>query len=269
MTPGIHSLSFEAYRKADGVSRSDLEWLRYSPAHYKAHKDGLIAEEEGPALTMGTIIHRAVLEPDTMEGAFYVKPEGMKFTTKEGIAWRDSHQDCPILSADDAATVRGVSASVNAHPMAKRLLAGSDFERSLFADDKGLLLKSRFDILPKSGNAIADLKTCERADLESVEKAIANYSLYRQAAFYGRVAKLLGMDRTAFVFIFVEKSPPYAVACYQLADDVIRAGASLVNRDLDLLRECIANDSWPGYGDTILPAAVPGWLLKQLEAIAA
>lgn len=262
---GVLSMSAEQYHKASGVSRSDLEWIARSPLHFRAHMDGLIPDEETPALLIGEIAHRSILEPETMEGAFHVKPDGMKFSNKEGIAWRDGHGDRPIVSADDAARVRGMSSTVNAHKTAKLLMAGSDFERSLFVEDDGLLLKSRFDILPRTGNVIADLKTCEDASLESVEKAIGNYGYFRQAAFYLKVANLLGLDRQAFVFIFVEKNPPYAVACYQLADEVLRAGTMLIERDLTLLRNCMAENKWPGYGDGVRGCGVPGWMMRQLE----
>lgn len=261
-------MTAEQYRKAFGVSNSDLKWLARSPLHFRAHMDGLIAEDETEALTLGGIAHRSILEPETMAEAFHIKPEGMKFTTKDGIAWRDSHQDRPVLSQGDAASVSGMSEAVNSHPMAKRLMADADFERSLFSEDDGLLIKSRFDILPRSGNVIADLKTCGDASLEEVERTIGKYGYCRQAAFYLRVAKMLGLDRAAFVFIFVEKTPPYAVACYQLADEVVRAGASLIERDLTVLRECMASGVWPGYGNGVLACGLPGWLMKQLENLA-
>jgi hypothetical protein len=265
METGIFSYSNEQYRKASGVSNSDLKWLARSPLHFRAKMDGLIPDETSDALTLGAITHRACLEPETMAGAFAVKPDDMSFATKEGKAWRAEQGDKPIVSADAAASVRGMSAVVNAHPMAKRFLTDSDFERSLFADDDGLLLKSRFDILPRTGNAIADLKTCEDASLEAAEKAIGGYGYFRQAAFYLRVANLLGLKREAFVFIFVEKMPPYAVACYQLADEVARAGKMLIERDLTVLRECEASGKWPGYSDGVRGAGVPKWLMNQLE----
>ena len=154
--------------------------------------------------------------------------------------------------------------------MAKRMMADSDFERSLFADDPlfGILLKARFDILPRTGNCIPDLKTCEDASIEAAEKAIGSYGYFRQAAFYLRVARLLGIQKEAFVYIFVEKSPPYAVACYQLADEVLLAGDKLIERDLQLLQNCMSEGKWPGYGDGVRGVGVPGWMMKQLEQIA-
>ena len=151
--------------------------------------------------------------------------------------------------------------------MASRLIAGSDCERSAFAESDGLVLKSRFDILPRSGNIIADRKTCEKADLESVEKAMAQYEYYIQAAFYLRVANLLGLDRSAFVFIFVEKTPPYAVACYQPCDLLMNAAELIINRDLHLLKSCYASGKWPGYSEQITACGLPQYRMKELENI--
>ena len=265
---GIITMTSEQYHASPGVSNSALKWIRSpkTPAHFKAKfLDKVIPDEETPALRMGSLLHRCVLEPDTMAGAFHEKPEGMNFATKEGKAWKEEHADKPILSPDDVATIKGVKESVWAHSLASRLIAGSDCERSAFADEDGLVLKSRFDILPRSGNIIADLKTCESADLASVEKAMGQWEYYVQAAFYLRVANLLGLDRSAFVFIFVEKSPPHAIACYQPCDLVMQAGEMIINRDLRVLKDCYASGKWPGYPQTITACGLPQFQMKQLE----
>lgn len=267
---GIVSLSSEQYHAAEGVSNSMLKWIRQpkTPAHFKAkYIDKLIPDEETPALRMGSLLHRCVLEPESMDGAFYVKPDGMNFATKDGKAWRDEHNDKPILTAEDCATIKGVKESVWRHPLASRLIKSADCERSAFTESDGLFLKSRFDILPRSGNIIADLKTCESADLNSVERAMAGYEYYIQAAFYLKVANLLGLERSAFVFIFVEKSPPYAVAVYQPCDVLMIAAELIINRDLQTLKNCHESGDWYGYPQEITACALPQYQMKQLEGI--
>ena len=73
------------------------------------------------------------------------------------------------------------------------------------------------------------------------------------------------IDRSAFVFIFVEKSPPYAVAVYQPCDLVMQAGEMIINRDLRVLKDCYANGEWPGYPQTITACGLPQFQMKQLE----
>lgn len=264
----IQSIPSAQYHAAVGVSRSMLEWLTppKTPAHFKAkYIDKLIPDKETPALTMGSLVHRCILEPDTMAGAFHVKPDGLNFSTVAGKAWKTEHGYKPIIDSEDLAAITGMRDSVWRHSKASAILKASEFERSAFAEDDGLLLKARFDALPRTGNVIADLKTCNSADLDSVEKAMFQYGYYRQAAFYLRVANLLGLKRDFFVFIFMEKSPPYAVACYTPADIIIEAGEMMVSRDLQLLRNCYAEDKWPGYPEGIEPCALPAWAMKQIE----
>lgn len=272
MTPGIHTLEAEQYHAADGVSRSMLEWLTppKTPAHFRAKWiDKLIPDEDTPALRMGSLVHRCVLEPETMADAFYNRPEGLDGRTKDGKEWLAAHADKPVLTADEAAKIQGMRDSVWAHPMASRILKASEFERSAFAEDDGLLLKARFDALPKSSNIIADLKTCDDASEEACCKSVSKYAYYRQAAFYLRVANLLGLKREAFVFIFVEKTPPYLVAVRQLDDMVLEAGRMMINRDLQLLRNCRERDQWPGYGNDVLGVALPDYEMRRIEQLAA
>lgn len=267
MNTGIITQSAEQYHAAEGVSRSMLNVLfEQTPMHYRSRfilKE--TEEEETPAMRLGTLTHRCILEPDSMADAFHIRPEGMKFTTKEGISWRDTHQDRQIITAEDSIAMRGMRDAVWRHPMAARMLKGADFERSAFAEDNGLLIKSRYDAFPKAGNVIPDIKTCDDASLDKVEKSIHEYLYWRQAAFYLKVAGLLSLPFEVFAFIFVEKSPPYAVAVYQLDDIVLEAGRKTIERDLQLLRNCIEKEEWPGYSPGINIAGLPGFAMKKLE----
>lgn len=266
MTPGVQSLSHEQYLAAPGVSSSMLKIIgEKTPLHLKCAMDSP-SDEPTPAQRFGTLVHRSIFEPDTMEGAFHVRPEGMNFATKEGKAWKAEHGELPILTEGEAATILAMVASVHAHPVAAKLLKCAEFERSCFVEDKaGTLRKFRPDIWPAGGNVLPDLKTCVSASLDDVEKAIYEYGYFRQAAYYLDGAKLLGRDFDAFAFIFVEKMPPFAVAIYSLDPLAIDAGRMLYQRDLQIYRNCIESNVWPGYDTAIRCASVPAWAQKRLE----
>src|SRR6266436_6855013 len=102
---GIHSLPAERYFASAGVSKSMLDILAdKTPAHLKAYLEGE-REKETAAMQFGTVLHRALLEPDTFNDGFHIRPAGMKFTTKEGIAWQIEHDDKPILSLPESIQV--------------------------------------------------------------------------------------------------------------------------------------------------------------------
>lgn len=266
MTSSIISLPAEQYRAAEGVSKSDLDLIAppNTPAHFKAHKSGLIQREETDAMRLGSITHRALLEPETMNGAYHIRPDGMKFNTTEGKAWQKDHSDKPIVTSDDDARVKRMRDAVWNHPLAKRLLNGSTTEQCFFAQDsKEVVRKGRMDAIPKSGNTIVDLKTCESADPDEFGKKVNQYRYHCQAAWYLQLAKLCGLDRKEFVFICVEKNPPYCVACYTLEPQAIELGERLIMGDYQRYLNCLESNEWPGYPVIIGGIGLPAYVYKQ------
>lgn len=267
VTPrGIYSFPAEQYFAASGVSKSMLDKIAISPAHLQAH----LAEpkEPTPAMIIGAIAHRAILEPDTFKDAFYVRPENMKFTTRDGIAWKEEHNDKPILAHEEAVKIQKMVDAVHTHPSAKRLFSNGKSEQSLFVEDsKQTLRKSRLDWLSEKGSALPDLKTCESARTQDFEKSIWDYRYFVQAAYYLANCKLCGIDKKDFVFVCVEKSAPYAVACHALDDVALEAGRMVFERDLQVYRNCVESGKWPAYSDGIESIAVPAWAMKTLEAM--
>ena len=266
--PGIYSIAAERYHAAAGVSKSMLDILaEKTPAHLIAYLNG--EKEETEAMRFGTILHRALLEPDTYKDAFHVKPEGMRFSTKAGMEWQSAHQDKPCLTSDNATAIERMVSAVHTHPFAKRLLAGALPEQSIFVEDShGTLRKSRLDALTK-GNVIPDIKTTESAALDNFERSVSRYRLHVQAAYYLDNCNLAGIDKQSFFFICVEKTPPYAVRCLQLMPEVIMYGRTLYQRDLQVYRNCVETDRWPAYEDTFTECALPTWEMKQLESATA
>ncbi len=243
----------------------EMTWPR-TPAHFKAkYLDGLVAEETTPAMELGTLTHRVILEPETCSGAFYVKPDGMSFATKEGKAWRVEHQDRPIISFDDSKAMLGMRESVLRHPIARKFIERSLLEQNVFADSDGLRLKARLDLLPDSGNALADLKTCESADDTAFAKSIDSYGYHYQAAFYLDVCALAGRDFSQWIFIAVEKEPPFLCVAYNLDPLAIEYGRRLYNRDLQLYRTCLESGIWPGYAEELSCISLPPYRQKEME----
>lgn len=263
----IKTMPAEQYHAADGLSFSMLKILSaQSPMHLKCYMDGE-KPEPTPAMRFGSLTHSFILENESCE--FAVRPEGMTFTTKEGKAWRDA-QDKPIITADEFEDLKRMAKAVHAHPIAKRLLSGGKSEQSLFArDSKGTMRKCRVDYLPTSGNVIVDLKTCGDASPLEFGKNVANLNYLGQAYYYLKLCKLCGLDKSAFAFIAVEKTPPYAVAVYQPPDEWIEAAGRIVEADVQRFRNCVESNQWPAYGTEILPMQLPQWAEKQLQQIQA
>jgi hypothetical protein len=236
-----------------------------SEMHLKAQMDAPI-EKPTEAKRIGTLTHRCLLLPDTMHGAFHIKPAGMKFTTKEGIAWRDAHQDRPIIAEAEMKTIESMVASVQRHPIAKRLLTNAAFEQSVFVEDmKGTLRKLRADILPKSGNLLPDLKTCTSAHPDDFLKTVGEYRYWSQADYYLTGTRLAGMEFEKFGIIAVEKDYPHAVAVYIIDDFAVEYGHRINEALIQRYRNAVESGVWPGYEERLTYIGLPKWLQREAE----
>lgn len=269
MQTGVFDLPLPDYLAAHGVSQSRLKILARSPAHLKYADEH--PEEPTPDQILGTITHTAVFEPDKLETCCYVKPASYQDTKTgdwkkwNGNAnackdWLAAHQDRPIISQEHFTSVCGIRDAVFAHPAASMALKSTGkAEQSLFAEDPdtGLQLKCRADFL--TGNSDVDLKTCVDASPAGFAKAVANFGYDIQAAMTLDICRFLGLGIIHFVFIAVEKEPPYAVGVYELDGRALEVGRNKYRRLLNRYLECVAKEEWPAYSRNVEYLALPAW----------
>lgn len=178
----------------------------------------------------------------------------------------------PILP-DDRQQIDDMVASVRAHPFAGALFEdGSGTpEASLFWVDErtGIWRRARLDWLSNQTGRrliVPDLKTCKSAQRDEFAKSAANYGYAQQAAYYldGVRALELG-DDPVFLFVAVEKTPPYLVNVIQLDVNAMRIGASLNRQAIDVFAECTSAGVWPGYSNDVELASLPVWYERAHE----
>lgn len=261
-SPGIYDCYTNAeYHAADGISKSDLDLIHRSPAHYKAAR-----HEDTPALRFGTAFHCAVLENDRFN-ATYTVIEGDRRTK----AVKDSIKDAEaagkiILTADDFNALMGMSQAVFKNPICAALLRGSLKEHSVFAELDGVRVKCRPDGWSTEKGVLFDLKSTEDASPEGFARTVAKYRYHVQDAFYRHVvasATNCDADDLSFIFIAVEKKPPFAVALYQL--DELATLQGWVDAREDLRRYKTAKDTgkWGGYSPRIETLSLPRWAVSS------
>lgn len=254
----ISADDYHADRSA--VSKSWLDRIDRSPAHLKAYLDGY--QHETPAMLFGRLVHCAVLEPDLLEQQFAVIPDSINRRTKAGkeefAAWESEHQHHTIVTAADIDKAMKMRDAVSRNKAACALLGKGDPEQTVvwIDPDTGEKCKARADWLRDS--LIVDVKTTQDARPDAFARSIANYRYDVQIAHYGD-----GFERERFVFIAVEKEPPYAVAVYA-ADDIIRARGKRARRhNMETYAQCRANNHWPGYDEVIQPIQLPAWAREE------
>jgi hypothetical protein len=247
------------------LSASGLKLLAQSPEHYK-----YAVREETPAMLKGTATHCAVFEPERFEKEYIVAPKVDRRTKAGKETWAELEESGKIvLSAEDYADIVGMAASVRRRSISGELVAGGIAEQSVYWEYTAVIVedinftftcKARPDyIKPLSGGyVVVDLKTTQ--DARDFERRAYSYGYHIQAAHY-----LHGLNNTeygaarGFLFVAVEKTPPYGVKVYEASQDFLCRGNDEIFKLYSLYAQCHEYNNWPGYEETIQPLNLPRW----------
>lgn len=257
----------EIYRGPEShnfVSSSGLRALiSKSPAHYRAKL--LEHPEETQVLSLGKVLHCCVLETECYARSIAVAPNVDK-RTSEDIRQDQKYIESPpgttLISTDDAARTEGVAAAIEAHPLGSKQFRGGIAEvTGLYTDPKtDIAVKIRPDYYRGNDSVIVDLKTNVNASSESFSRCIFRFGYHFQAAKHLVVAaQILDRDIESFVFVAVEKLPPYAVGVYELDKATIWAGIAQYVKASNKYAVCLANGKWPAYSDQIERISLTKW----------
>lgn len=252
------------YRRLGVVSKTGLDQIARTPAHYKAWVDG-VEKVETAAFKFGKALHMAVFEPDRYGIVYVVEPDfgDMRSSKNRALrdAWRAEHPGCIPISREDDDRVVSMMAAVHRHPAASRIVTEGAGEVTLSWRDEvtGLPCKSRADYYVKHRRLAADLKSTIDASADQFARAAHSYRYHVQDALYRTGFKACGEPIDFFAIIAAEKEKPHAVAVYTLDEDAVRKGYEAARRDMDTLRACVEKDHWPSYGDGVCELSLPPW----------
>ena len=271
-TPGVYrGLPFGNYLAMPGVSKHELDLVARSPAHLLASKEA--PQEVTPAMQFGTAAHAWILEPDKAPDQVIVSPKVDRRTKagKEAYAQFEAMAGArTVISEEDARHLAKMSASVNSHRLAGKLLReAKDIEVSCQWEDErtGVMCRCRPDAI--SGDFIIDLKTTFDASRPAFAGTLYKYRYHVQAAYYLEGCKRLGLvsEDAQFLFIVAERKPPYGVAIYALPTDDLDRGRFQYERDLTRYAHCVKTGEWFGYTETIDYINLPFYARKEIDLL--
>lgn len=265
---GIHpGVDFEEYLNLPYVSTSYLKKLDKCPALAKIEED-----DDTAAKKQGRMIHTLTLEGiDSFNKQYLILPSDFpsRPTSREVNAksprpevieaesrWQALEQVGKVLiSAAEFKELQAISAAVNSHPFAGKLLAEGVSEQTCIFDHKigntTIRCKCRPDKTPSPEyKVLVDLKSTANADKRAFRYDCFKFGYFIQAAFYVDGYNLsVGADDAIedFVFIAVEKKPPYRTEVYVVPYHRLDWGRTEYLRLLRTEAECRVNNFWPHY----------------------
>ena len=258
----LRGISNADYHAHEAISKSGLDKIAISPAHYQAYLQG--KGKRTAVLEFGSALHDYILLPQNFQNDYIVLPEAFNSRTKDGKAQLEAWQEDGkiIIKNEDFEKIQAMAQSVQNHPAASELLKVGESEVSIFWQDENTseLCRCRPDFLNEQYNVIVDLKTTQDASPKGFAKSMANYRYHVQAAFYMQgVYQATGIYPERFIFVAIEKEPPYAVGVYDLNNAAIELGRELYQRDLLTFHQAKQSHQWQAYNQGIETLSLPAW----------
>lgn len=260
--PISNPITTDEYSGLKAANWSSLKHYAKSPAHYRAYIDH--PPEPTPAMSLGAALHCLVLEPDKFDGMYAVAPECDRRTKAGKETWsafEAENMARVILTAEQHDQARAMAKAVLDNRAGVLVRLCEERESAITWTDAltDLACKARLDAFSAHSGVAVDIKTTQDASPAAFARTIATYLYHGQAAFYLDGLAAAGIPVTQFLFVVVEKDPPYGVATYLCSDEMITAGRALVRKFLDTHRECLDAGKWPGYRENIQTIDLPRW----------
>lgn len=227
------------------------------------HEELGLGGQPSEAKDFGSAFHCAVLEPEQFASSVLVREDYQRGSKMVTPMWKPEADGRASISADDLLAVKAMQAallSTQTWPMLRTASSQTEVTLSYRLDE--LVRKGRVDLIAEYGGgpALVDLKTCQSASPRAFTRDCRKYGYHLRAAWYLDLqAAIIGKDVGGrYLFACVEKSPPYAVAFYELSDADLEDGRREYKKLLNQYVLGQATGNWLGWPDGVVPVSLGG-----------
>ena len=250
-------IDLKSYQESPALNASGAKIILQSPLHYQQWLKE--PQEDTPALKIGRLVHLASLEPQKYSKEVLTAPECDRRTTIGKELWANFtlalKPDQIAITQSESELITNVAASARTG-LAKISQSMGDpewiVETPRYGKFEGIDIKGRPDLV--LGDTVVDVKTTNEASPKAWGRDCVNFKYHLQAAWY---LHLVGAKR--FLFVVVEKNPPYDWTIYELDEQALAEGAKLMASACALYGECNLYKVFPGYPKNIQTLTLPRW----------
>lgn len=255
----------EEYFSIPAISNSGISvMLDYCPEKFYYYISGG-NQPDSAVYNTGKIIHAYHLEQDTFFDKYTPKIYGgnSKLSKEETIEI-EATDKIPIKGSDFE-IAQAIDRKIRADPIISKLYKWPEqmsevvitweekVKNPVNGEDFWVPCKAKLDKVIHGGEGIGsiiiDLKSIKDARKHYIEKTISEYAYFRQEGIYRHAATIAGWDVKSFLFIFVEKDPPYIVSAAYISDDDNTEWRPYWERAKEIYAECTTTGIWPNYNN--------------------
>lgn len=249
--PGVYTdLPFDDYMAIDAASSTYFKALERSPAYFHWLRSNPPEPDTGARL-IGSAVHCGVLTPDLFHDQYelFVGDKRTKEAKERFQAILDAGKT--PLREKAYEQVMDIIASLAEFELFQKLARKATHREATMVWEESVkgspvLCKGRIDM----GGAgwMVDLKTTN--DLGSFSPwHITRRRYYRQAAWYLRGAKALGLEMDRFFWVAVQSDAPYEADVFDMDAAAQAAGDHECQDLLADYAACMDAGEWPRHGD--------------------
>ena len=242
--------------------------IRTFKKNKKQFEYGLTHEllKQTKAMADGTAVHSFFLERDKFNTDYVTKPTDIKLNTKVGKEWAQEHQDKIIIDSELGNNLFEMEKSFMDSPAKLIYDMEGQTELSYFWDDLGTIKgKCRPDWISNDGSIVVDVKTTIDASPRGFQRSISTWGYHLQLGWYLRGLQKLGLDSYDFIFIAIEKTPPFCVGVYRANQEMINFAMKELDQLMPEIQTAMVSNEFPDYTPEITSIGLPPWMIDKKE----
>jgi len=256
LTKGIANAEYHGGSELSRSTASSL--LSTSPAKVRWEREN--PRPSSSALVMGGCFHSMVLEPECLDVEYAIKPPDIdgkspltKYYKETFAEMQEERPDAQWLKPDEWKTCLGMADAVLSNPVYTHYASDVEgiAEGTGYFKYNGASCKVRPDLYTSDGTII-DLKSTQDASEAGFRKSVRNFKYDFQACWYLEAMRALGLPARQFIFVCVEKSPPYLTATYILTASEIDRQKPRMQKACEIWATCMESGVWPGYPEEVV-----------------
>lgn len=242
----VYDMDEVTYRKAEGVSKSDLDFVHVEPELLQWREFSSEVDLKREALDFGDLFHKYFLQPELFKRDYAVEPdtrgmidtvdelrgecdrlgvtykktapkseliellrgvESKKIKTVELETFNNGLKGRTIVKCEEYRRVMDMGFSIQAHPIAMELFSRAG------SNEVSFFVKAEGDHCIRKCRAD---RVCDEGfivdlkttrDVDKLQASIVDYRYYVQAAYYSDIIEACTGVKREFVFVFVGTTP--------------------------------------------------------------
>lgn len=251
-------MSKEDYLAHPYDGSSDLKMILQTAADYHQRKSQ--PKRETDATAFGTLAHCLLLEPDEFDSRYVLQTEDWGPLNRNPGAklWKEfkaANAGKTVIKFEEALRLKRIFQAAKKNQLLQQILKGAAKEVTAFHDE--LKTKACADCIDTNG-IIWDVKTTSK-DLSDIDLAWMVFKMgYHFQAVHQMTVFRQFMEINGWGWIFISTDTPAVHIIIRRASEIFLQEAQ---KDFEWAIErrdwCIANNTWPGYEETIVTLDYP------------